>query len=216
VVVAESLSLAELDAGSNVLIRGPVMTGKRRLMHTLLAQSRPTEQGTIVVTTRTNAKRVVREFERAAGAVDSDHLSVVDCTGSMYGFGATHDSATVTHVSTPGDLTGLGIGVTKFMRRCYEAGDTARFGLHSLSTMLMYSDLRRVFQFLHVITGRLSSCNFAGVFALDDTVVDDRDATVLSQLFDAVVEIRETPDGTRELRTRGSDLGPRRWTPFEE
>lgn len=207
------LPFDELDPGTSVLVTGPVMTGKRRLMHSLLAQGSPNDRGTIVVTTRKNATRTVRDFERVAGSVDDDRLAIVDCVGDSHGFGRRRPTPNVQHVSDPGDLTGIGIGVTKFMRRYYEEGGDARLGLHSLSTMLMYSDLRRVFQFLHVMTGRISSSGFAGVFTLDDTVPDDTDVSILRQPFDALVEVRETADGTREVRTRGLNIGPRQWTP---
>lgn len=213
--VAESLPIAELEAGSNVLVAGPVMTGKRRLMNALLAQGTPNERGTIVITTRKDADRTVRSFEQISGPIDEERLSVVDCTGSSRNFRTPRSSPTVQRVSNPGDLTGIGIGVTKFMRRYYEGGVGARLGLHSLSTMLMYSDLRRVFQFLHVMTGRISNSEFVGVFTLDDTMVDSTDVNILTQPFDAVVDVRNTPEGTRELRVRGADIGPRRWTPVD-
>jgi KaiC/GvpD/RAD55 family RecA-like ATPase len=212
VAIAESLPIAELDAGSNVLVAGPVMTGKRRLMHALLAQNTPNERGTIVITTRKDADRTVRDFEQVAGPIDEELLSVVDCTGSSGNFGGARNSLAVQQVSNPGDLTGVGIGVTKFMRRYYDEHIGARLGLHSLSTMLMYSDLRRVFQFLHVMTGRIRNSDFVGVFTLDDTMVDSTDVNILTQPFDAVVDVRDTPDGTRELRVRGADIGPRQWT----
>lgn len=213
--VTESLPISELDAGSNVLVAGPVMTGKRRLMNALLAQGTPNERGTIVITTRKSADRTIRGFEQVTGPIDEGRLSVVDCTGSSRNFGDANDLSSVQHVSNPGDLTGIGIGVTKFMRRYYDQGVGARLGLHSLSTMLMYSDLRRVFQFLHVMTGRISNSDFVGVFTLDDTMVDGTDVNILTQPFDAVVDVRDTPDGTRELRVRGADIGPRRWTPVD-
>lgn len=212
---AETLPFDELDPGTNVLVTGPVMTGKRRLMHALLAQDSPNERGTIVVTTRKDATRTVRDFERVAGTVDDDRLAIVDCVGDSHGFGRRRPASNVQHVSDPGDLTGIGIGVTKFMRRYYDEDNGARLGLHSLSTMLMYSDLRRVFQFLHVMTGRISSSGFVGVFTLDDTVPDNADVSILRQPFDALVEVRETPEGQREVRTRGADIGPRHWTPVD-
>lgn len=214
-LLSETLPLDELTPGTNVLITGPVMSGKRRLMHALLAQGSPNDRGTIAITTRKSAARTRRDFQQVAGAIDERRFSIVDCVGNTHGFSAPRDGPTVRYVSDPGDLTGIGIGVTKFMRRYYDEGNGARLGLHSLSTMLMYADLRRVFQFLHVMTGRINSSDFVGVFTLDDTVPDDSDVSVLRQPFDALVEVRETPDGSRELRTRGANIGPRAWTPVD-
>jgi KaiC/GvpD/RAD55 family RecA-like ATPase len=115
------------------------------------------------------------------------------------------------YVSDPGDLTGIGIGVTTFLRQFYREGTSARLGVHSVSTMLMYADLRRVFRLLHVLTARIDAADSIGVFALDDSV-DSHEQSVLRQPFDGVVELRETDEG-RELRCRGVDAGPRSWTP---
>jgi hypothetical protein len=80
----------------------------------------------------------------------------------------------------------------------------------------MYTEFRRLFQFLHVVTGRIESSEFVGVFAVDDSAIGERETNILLQLFDTVVETRDGDAGT-ELRVRGADagsLGPRSWSPF--
>ena len=203
------LDAVALDPGTTLLVSGPVMTGKRRLVLELLATH---EDDTVFVTTRRGAAAIEREFESIAPGA-GDRLSVVDCVSAGAGVSAGRVDGH-RYVSTPGDLTGIGIAVTEFLRERHSRGERANLGLHSLSTMVMYADLRRVFQYLHVVTSRVSVAGFRAVCSVDSSVVDDRDLAVLSQPFDARLELRER-DGGREFRVRGDDLGPRAWTPLD-
>jgi KaiC/GvpD/RAD55 family RecA-like ATPase len=210
-----SLDPDALTGGTNVLVSGPVMTGKQRLLLRILAGGDPADRGTVLATTRTNADALARTFETVAGDVPDDLFAVVDCTGTA-SRSRTRRTPTRRYVSSPGDLTGIGIGLTEFMREFYHRGDAARVGIHSLSTMLMYTEFRRLFQFLHVVTGRIESSGFVGVFAVDDSAIGERETNILLQLFDTVVETRDGDAGT-ELRVRGADaesLGPRSWSQF--
>lgn len=204
-----------LAPGTNVLVAGPVMTGKQRLVLRLLAGGDPAERGTVLTTTRKSADAIARTYREVAGDVPDELLAVVDCTGiASVSPTSKRQTATRRYVETPGDLTGIGIGLTEFMQRFYHRGDAARVGIHSLSTMLMYTEFRRLFRFLHVVTGRIDSSGFVGVFAVDDSALDARESKMLLQLFDSVVETRDT-EALPEFRVRGSDagtLGPRTWT----
>lgn len=211
-----SLAPDALAAGTNVLVSGPVMTGKQRVVLRLLAGGEPTDRGTVFTTTRKSADAVARAFRTIAGDVPDDLFAVVDCTGTSGRSSHAARTPTRRYVSNPGDLTGIGIGLTEFMRRFYHRGDEARVGVHSVSTMLMYTEFRRLFQFLHVVTGRIDSSGFVGAFAVDSSALDPRQLNILTQLFDTVVETREGEAGV-EYRVRGADagtLGPEAWSPF--
>lgn len=204
----------EIEAGTNVLVAGPVMTGKRDLLLSLVGAGDATERGTVLVTTRQDGETIAGAFRRVAGHVPDERLSVVDCVSRANGFGQTRESPYRRYVTDPGDLTGIGIGLTEYLRGFYDDGVPARVGLHSLSTTLMYADLRRVFQFVHVLTGRIATSEFVGVFAIDSTVPDARDLEILKQPFDALVEVREAETGGREVRVRGAEFGPQEWTDY--
>jgi KaiC/GvpD/RAD55 family RecA-like ATPase len=209
-----------LPPGTNVLVSGPVMTAKQRLVLRLLAGSDAADRGTVVATTRTGADSIARAFRTLADDIPDDRFAVVDCTGVPAEAPRSRRAENRRYVSNPGDLTGIGIGLTEFMRAFYHRGDDARVGVHSLSTMLMYTEFRRLFRFLHVVTARIDSSGFVGVFAVDDSALTEREGRLLLQLFDSVVETREGEGkgGTgTELRVRGADagrLGPAAWTRF--
>jgi hypothetical protein len=63
--------------------------------------------------------------------------------------------------------------------------------VHSLSTLLMYSNLQTVFRFLHVFTGRIQSVGALGLFAIDSTAHDEQTMNTLKQLFDGVITTSE-------------------------
>ncbi|NHN43349.1 hypothetical protein G9C85_17165 [Halorubellus sp. JP-L1] len=213
--LAPDLDTSTVRDGSNVLIVGPPMTGKRELLYEVLAADRGDDRATAFVTTRKAAETVEREYRDVHPDVDT--LAVVDCVTRQRGFGGD-ESATRRLVSSAGDLTGIGIGLTDFMRRFHqdESLSSTSVGMHTLSTLLMYADVRRVYQFLHVLTGRVESSGFLGGFVLDTPVPQDS-LGIIKQPFDGVVEVREVEaTGAREYRVRGlpSDAGPRAWTEF--
>ena len=200
-----------LESGTSVLLAGPAMTGKRRLLFDLVGGS-PDRTG-ILVTTKRDADRHRREFFETRASPEEWDLRVIDCVTKGRGMRQARDSEDTKYVTNAGDLTGIGIAASGFMREFYHADAEARFGLHSLSTLLMYANLQRVFQFCHVMTGRMETSNFAGVFSLDTTSRNAESLDVLKGLFDAMIEVKDSNDGPK-MRVRGDDFGPRSWTAF--
>jgi hypothetical protein len=185
------------------------MTGKRRLLFALLDGA---DQSAILISTKRYAERFRQEFISHVPAADTWNLRFVDCVSKSRNVRNRAESSDIAYVSSPSDLTGIGIAASGFMREFYHANRAARLGLHSLSTLLMYADLQRVFRFSHVLTGRIQASDFGGVFTLD-TTYNTEVVTTLQGLFDVFIEVRDAEDAP-EFRVRGSDLGPRSWTQF--
>jgi hypothetical protein len=202
-----------MSPGSSLLIAGPAMTGKRRLMFDLLEDAADTRAA--FVTTKRDAKGMEAEVGAVWTLADWE-LSFVDCVSRQRGVQFAPETGTVEYVATPGDLTGIGIALSGFMQDAYHDPDAAHpaVGLHSLSTLLMYADVRRVYQFLHVITGRIDSSGFSGVFTFDLVGGEEEHLARIRELFDGLIEVREEADEGRQLRTRGAVDGPRRWVPY--
>ena len=184
----------EFEPGTNVLLSGPPLTGKRRLGLDVLAEGTREGDGAIVVTTKDSATRVLEEYGER---VDYDRrpVGVVDCVTRQQG-GETTDSDRVKYTSSPVDLTGIGIKLSDFLQDFYEVRgiEQNRVFVHSLTTLLIYSDLQTVFRFLHVFTGRLQSVDSLGLFTIDETAHDAQTLITLKQLFDAVVRFEEDAD----------------------
>lgn len=213
-VDVDPLRADDVAPGANVLVAGPPMTGKRRLLFDLVGGS--ASRTGAFVTSKKPARKMAAWFAATRPDPEAWRLSFVDCTGSngRERRSQTREIEDLRVVSSPGDLTGVGIELTGILRD-WHRGETVtdpRVGLHTLSTMLMYADLKRVYQFLHVVTARVATVDGVGVYTLDIGAGGDTHEA-LTQLFDAMVEVRAGDEGS-EFRVRGGDFGPRSWTTF--
>ena len=203
--LADVLPDAELDPGTNLLIAGPPLTGKRRIALDILASGSMQGEGSIVVTTKDSAEKLLEEYASRVEDIDAVDVGVVDCVTKQRGVGNVTDDARIKYASSPVDMTGIGIKLSEFLEEFYEVRGHRknRILLHSVSTLLMYSDLQTVFRFLHVFTGRVQSADALGVYVIDSTAHDDQTMNTLKQLFDAVIEVEEGEGEEPTLHTAG-------------
>ncbi|WP_096393453.1 recombinase RecA [Halorubrum trapanicum] len=188
---------AEVDPGTNILLTGPPLSGKRSIMMDVLAAGTDRDEGAIVVTTKDGADRVLRDYEKRT-PYEGKPVAVVDCVTRQQG-GDTRESDRIKYASSPVDMTGIGIKLSEFLQAFGDRGiERNRVMVHSLSTLLMYSDLQTVFRFLHVFTGRVQSVDGLGLYSIDSTAHDDQAMNTLKQLFDGIVTVPE--DGEPEIR----------------
>jgi len=188
---------AEVDPGTNILLTGPPLSGKRSMMMDVLAAGTDRDEGAIVVTTKDGADRVLRDYEKRT-PYEGKPVAIVDCVTQQQG-GETRESDRIKYASSPVDMTGIGIKLSEFLQAFGDRGiKQNRVMVHSLSTLLMYSDLQTVFRFLHVFTGRVQSVDGLGLFSIDSTAHDDQAMNTIKQLFDGIVTVPE--DGEPEIR----------------
>jgi KaiC/GvpD/RAD55 family RecA-like ATPase len=207
--------ITEFDDGTNLLLSGPAMSGKRAILLELLARGEADSEGSVVVTSRDPADEVIREYEDALGH-ESGFLRVVDCVSQQSGGGGGAGDDRVSTVSSPGALTGMGMEFSNVAEDAQEAGVARlRVGFDSLSPILMYVDLQRLFRFLHVFTSQIQSQGWLGVFSVDPESHDAQTINTISQLFDGVLEVRVNDDGEREVRARGVTDTPTEWVVVE-
>lgn len=203
--IGDVLEDTDVEPGSNILISGPPMTGKQSVAYDILAQGTRNDEGAIIVTTKDNAKKTLSRYEgRINRSVDDVPVAVVDCVSRQQGMGSTEDTRRIKYASSPVDMTGIGINLSELLEDFYENQGIKRNRvlLHSISTLLMYSDLQTVFRFLHVFTGRISSADALGIYVIDPTTHDEQEVNTLKQLFDGMIEVDEQ-DGERTVRGSG-------------
>lgn len=190
---------AEVEPGTNILFTGPPLTGKRALCMDLLAEGVKNGEGAIAVTTKDSAARVLKDFESRT-PYEGKPVAVVDCVTKQQGVADIREDSRIKYASSPVDMTGIGIQLSEFLQAFYQERNIKRnrVMLHSLSTLLMYSDLQTVFRFLHVFTGRIQSVEGLGLFCIDETAHDAQTLNTLKQLFDGVVRTEE--GGEPEIR----------------
>jgi KaiC/GvpD/RAD55 family RecA-like ATPase len=204
--LGQDLENATVDPGTNILISGPPLTGKRRLAMEILAAGADDGEGSVIVTTRDSSDRVIADYRSLVENPDETTLGVVDCVTQHQGR-SVQDSDTVKYASSPVDMTGIGIKFSEFLEGFYsDRGITQnRVMLDSLSTLLMYSDLQTVFRFMHVFTSRIENADALGVHVIESTAHDAEAMNTLKQLFDGVVEV--DADRERSIQLPGPDTG---------
>mgnify|MGYP006279883477 CR=1 FL=1 len=181
-----------VDPGTNILISGPPLTGKRKLAMDILAHGAAGGEGSVIVTTRDSSDRVVADFQSRLTDPDDADLGVVDCVTQHQGRSAS-DTELVKYASSPVDMTGIGIKFSEFVEEFYTQRGVRknRVLMDSLSTLLLYSDLQTVFRFMHVFTSRIEDADALGVHVIESTAHDAEEMNTMKQLFDGVVEVAD-------------------------
>ncbi|WP_324663801.1 DUF7504 family protein [Haloarcula sediminis] len=199
------LPLSSVEAGTNLLLTGPALEGARELLLRLLLG----EDGVVIITADTSARKVLGAFEDVGGRVDRERVRVVSCTQER----DDELGDFVSSVGSPGDLTGIGIEYSGQYEQVYARGyDTVRTGIYTLTPLLVYSeDIRPVFRFINTVTSRIRTADGLGICAIDPSAHEEQVVTSIAQPFDGRVDIRKREDAV-ELRVKGLPDQPGEWT----
>lgn len=176
---------SDLADARNVLLAAPSMTGGEAEACTdLLTSSNPAEANVLWVTFRGDATDCVDQWFAAADAEPGNAAVVV--VGESPG--TVPEGVTVEHVSSPSDLTGLGITIGELLT---QLGGSPVVCFDSLTAMLQYVEVETAYEFLHAITGQLYAADARAHFHVDPTAHDRTTVDSIASLFDAVVEFGE-------------------------
>lgn len=207
-----ALAISGLTPETTLLISGPPMTGKYHLMLTLLADFC---DSVVLVTTKNRGPRLVADFQALASDVPEDRIGVIDCVSRQDSVDQSEHTDTIRYVQSPGNLTRIGVTFTDLLGEFAgdEDGHTG-MGIHSLSQIMMHTNVKRVYQFLQVLTGQVRNAGWMGLAVIDDSIADGGDLSLLHHHFDGVVYTRETDAGDREFRVRGLTPSTSDWRRF--
>lgn len=129
--------------------------------------------------------------------VDSTVVSVSETGSTTASSGVPYDPDVQT-ISAPTDLTGLGIQITKALRDFDDEYPT-RVCFDSLTALLQYVEFETVYEFLHVVSGRIYAMDATAHFHLDPGAHDEQTIASITTLADVIVEV--TDDDVR-VRSR--------------
>ncbi|MEF8812690.1 MAG: hypothetical protein V5A55_02600 [Halovenus sp.] len=183
---------SELGGARTILLEEPPMGRGRDACTSLLVEG-VTEPNVLFVT----YTRGVADCVEQLGDEPVDDLGVIT-VGEAPGT-AERDDIRIEPVTTPSDLTGLGIEIGEILA---EWDDPVVVCLDSLTSMLQYVDFDTAYEFLHAITGQIHSAGARAHFHIDPGAHDETTLAGITSLLDARVAVS---DGTT-VRTR--DLLP--------
>lgn len=210
----EALPLAGIDPGTTLFVAGSTWSGAEELALSMVLSAVDRDERMVFISTKTGSETLLDTCTGLSPGLDPTRVGVVDCSGQ--GEPDSGRGARVETVSNAGDLTGIGIKFSSLYGSLYgEARHRVRAGLLTVSTLLMYTDLRTAYRFLHTVSGRVAGTDGLCLFLVDPTAHDEQTVSTLAQLCDGRIDARETDDRGRELRVRGLPDQPEGWQPFD-
>ena len=189
------------EAGTNILVLAPSMSNAEQLAYALIKPMNG--EYSIVLSTNERAAEVI-DFFKAAGS-DKHFIGVIDAITKSSTPGIT-DTQRLMFVSSPTDLTGIGIKFSNMIETIFDGtfseGEGGlfpppiRFCVNSISTLLMYRKLEVLYQFLHVLTAKLKKIEGVGIYLLNNESFDDKTISLIKQLMSGVIEVKVEPEGS--------------------
>lgn len=204
--LSDNLPVNRVRSGTNLLILGPPMTGKTEITLDMLREG--DGENAVVVTTQSSAEEILEEYSDSFAGV----VGVVDTVSEQRGV-STQDTRKVKYVSSPRDLTSIGIKFSELLEDIQgDDGVGVKVYVESVSTLLMHMDVQTVFRFLHVFTGQIKDIEGLGFFVINSESHSQEDISKLKQLFDGLIHTRKGSNGNFEARIEGLTQKPTDWT----
>ncbi|AWB27407.1 DUF7504 family protein [Halococcoides cellulosivorans] len=199
-----------LEPGTHLLGLSLPMQGLARLSDLFIAHGLEVGDDCILITTDRGAGDVLQTIQELAADPVLERFVIVDATGQEY---EGESPCQIESVGSPGDLTGIGIGLTKAIDALEPDPGEFRVTVDSVSSLLVHAGFDRVYQFMHMVVNRIGSRGGTGISLL----AADTDASEVSQfegLIDGVIDVRSGDDGG-EYRVRGA-TGTGDWYPIDD
>ncbi|WP_284008368.1 DUF7504 family protein [Haloarcula pelagica] len=202
------MSEVTVPPGTNLLVAGPPLTGKRRLALETLASGARDGDGSILVTARDSADRMLTEYGQLVDP-ETAPMSVIDAVTRHLG-SPVEESERISYVTSPTEMTEIGVEFSEMLKSYdRQAGiDRTRVVVDSLTTLLLYSNLQTVFRFMHVFTSRVENANAIGLYTIEATAHGCETMSTLRQLFDGTVRVDSDGTMTVEIDTAPTRAEP--------
>lgn len=185
----------EIPMGMNFLIMGDFFCGKHIFVKQFLIEGLRNDEACILLSTNEPAGNILKDLND----VKLDNLGIVNCIPTKLG----RDTQLVNHaqicfVDSPIHLTEIMAGFKRLFQFFSEKGvDKIRIVLDSVSTLLMYSNLRAIYKFLHEITSMVKSTNAVSLIVMEGGAHDPIEIKSLTQLVQSIITMS---DGTFEVK----------------
>jgi len=189
--------IGNIKSGTNIMMIGPPISGKDDIANIIAYQGLRDSNAAVIVSTREPGNNVLEWFERYNLDVPMDRIGIVDCVTRTLGFGAP-DTDNIKMASSPVDLTGIGVKISQFFEHFWmemQLHET-RLCINSLSTIL------------------IKAANALGIYVIEEGMHDEKTIVTLKQLFDGMIEIRESEEGY-QMRAVGFTPKPTPWFDYE-
>jgi KaiC/GvpD/RAD55 family RecA-like ATPase len=212
----DDLMYGGLPLSSNIFIYGPPFTGKQTLLNLYIAEGLKKGIPAIYLLIdktpseiRDNLKLVlpkVATFEKKG------LLHYIDAYSR--GMGIEGEETNTIYVDKPTDMDDILMAVTNLQKTMSGKSKYHKIALHSVSTLMAYSDAMTTFRFLQTLTSRCKRSGAASMFVMDRGMFSEAEVQTLKHLMNGVIEFK-TEDLKNYLRVEGiGDVRTRGWIEY--
>ena len=205
-----------IKRGANIMLIGPPMSGKKIISNYIMYYGAARNENAVIeVNTYEPGYLILERLKENKLNLTLSKVGIVDCLTRMIGID-TYEDESIKIASSSVDLTDIGVKISQHFENFFTKKNIRKIQLNinSLSTLLMYSNIRTVFRFLQVFTGRIKAAGGLGIYVIESGVHDIQVITALSQLFDGKIEIKSEKD-KNFLRIVGLLPKPTQWLEYE-
>jgi len=176
-----SISEPQLDDARNILLEEPPISHGRDTCTDLLVDGASAPHVLFVTYTR--------RVDDCVEQVDDERVETVGAITVGDAPADTDDESVSTdRVSTPSDLTGLGIKIDEYLSN----RDTpVHICFDSVTSALQYVDYETVYKFIHAMNGKIHAADARAHYHIDPSAHDDEEVAGLVSLFDARLSIAD-------------------------
>lgn len=193
---AQIQATEEVKTAANTLLLGPLQGEKIACSRYSLLMAATEDTEDVIVLTLSESPETVLNQWQTCEVSSPTRLRIVTLTENTAMADDTDRTASeaenvvaVEQLSSPDDLTRLGITITQQLSEIDMDTTRVAFDFHSLTEVLQYVETERLFKFLHILLRKLESVNAYGQFQIDPKAHDQETVRIFLSLFDSLIEI---------------------------
>ncbi|GAB6056183.1 hypothetical protein JCM15415_14990 [Methanobacterium movens] len=177
-----------IPSGTNIILSGDLFSGKDLFYKYFIEKGLEEGEACILVSTNETAQKILENFD----GIKMDNLCIIDCVSSR--FGATVEMPffeQIRYIESPMDLTMIMVALNEFIDNVSREKNIKKLRIvfDSVSTLLMYSNLRTVFKFLHVVSTRVRSGGGVSLLLIEEQAHDDMEIKTIQQISQGIINM---------------------------
>ncbi|OUJ18670.1 KaiC-like protein ATPase [Methanonatronarchaeum thermophilum] len=198
-----------IPLSSSVVFQGPPMSGKSIFAKNFFYKGLENQESSILITSNESAKKTIDWFSKNKMSLEkhSDRYGIIDCISLSQELDKASSDKNVSYASNPADLTDIGIKTSEYIRDLYKKGkeEKIRICIDSVSIMMMYSDTKNIFRFLHTFSGRIKSIDGTLLILLEEGSHEEKTLNIIKQIMDIQIKSK-IQDEQKQLRINGNGI----------
>jgi hypothetical protein len=132
-----------------------------------------------------------------------------------HSMGIEGNEPNTTYVDKPTDMDDMLMAVTNIQKTFAGKSKYHKIALHSVSTLMAYSDAMTTFRFLQTLTSRCKRAGACSMYVMDRGMFSEAEVQTLKHLMNGVIEFK-TEDLKNFMRVEGiGDVRTRGWIEYQ-